>query len=85
MQAHRFHAMPAFLKFLPPSRRNLYRNELWGLTPINPACMKTGLLKYILFDDEGKKERSSLSFSCLLLLGIGICLRFGGWGNAPLC
>lgn len=51
--------------------RDMYRNELWGLTPTNPASMKSPLIKYILLDEEGKKERSSLSFSCLLMLCVG--------------
>jgi hypothetical protein len=49
----------------------MYRNELWGLTPTNPASMKSPLIKYILLNEEGKKERSSLSFSCLLMLCVG--------------
>lgn len=59
--------------------RDMYRNELWGLTPTNPASMKSPLIKYILLDEEGKKERSSLSFSCLLMLCVASFLN-GDWG-----
>lgn len=48
--------------------RDMFRREYWALAPVNPASMKTRLIRSVLSDGDG--EKSSLSFSCLVMLSL---------------
>jgi len=61
--------------------RDMYKHEMWGLVPTNPATLKLHLISYILFAPEGQSERSALSFNCLATLSVGSFLN-GNWLNS---